>query len=615
MSKSVAKQTSKSLVWVLMLLLILGLGGFGVSNFGGSIDSIGTVGDRKISIDTYGRALQQELAAQQSATGERMSLAEAEARGIVASVRGRVIGDAAMDNELARLGVSVGDERVAERVRDFPAFKGPDGTFSRDTYAYVLKNNGLTESAFEDRVRDDTARSLLQAAVVGGLGQPDTYARTIYAFLAERRSANLVELTGENLPTPVGEPDEAAIQAQYEATPAAYTAPRIRKITYAWLTPDMMLDRIEPDEEVLRQLYEDRIDEFVQPERRLVERLVFPDGASAATAMEAIVAGETTFEDAVADRGLSMMDVDMGDVTEVEIGGDAGRAVFALNEPGITGPHLSDLGPAIFRVNAILAAQETPFEDAREALAEEAARDRAIRVIGDQITDLDDLLAAGATLEELGTETKMEVGQIDFTADSDEGIAAYDDFRAAAESAAEGDFPEILELEDGGIFALRLDAEIPPALRPLADVREQVIADWRAAETGRRLTEMAEAMKAELDAGKFIDALGVPFEFETGLARGSLTPPELNGALFGLSDLGDSTVATIGDRVWLIRLLEIMPPDPNDPNAAFLLENLTGQAAQSIAGDLYAYFTQALINDAGLNLDQSAINAVHANFR
>ena len=37
------------LVWGLMSLLILGLGGFGVTNFGGSVRAIGAVGARKKS--------------------------------------------------------------------------------------------------------------------------------------------------------------------------------------------------------------------------------------------------------------------------------------------------------------------------------------------------------------------------------------------------------------------------------------------------------------------------------------------------------------------------------------------------------------------------------------
>ena len=36
---------SQIVVWVLMAMLVVGLGGFGVTNFGGGLTSIGRVGD------------------------------------------------------------------------------------------------------------------------------------------------------------------------------------------------------------------------------------------------------------------------------------------------------------------------------------------------------------------------------------------------------------------------------------------------------------------------------------------------------------------------------------------------------------------------------------------
>lgn len=615
MSKSVGKQASKAAVWVLMGLLILGLGGFGISNFGGSIDAIGSVGDEKIAVDTYARALRQELNAQQAATGTPLSFAEAEAGGLVAQVRARVIADAALDNEMRRLGVSVGDAEVAKEVLAVPAFQGADGQFDREAYRFVLEQNGLTEAQFEAQIRNDTARSLLQAGVVAGLGPPETYAETLYAFIAERRSASLIRLTAEDLDAPIPDPTEAQIAAQYEAAPAAYTAPALRRISYAWLTPDMMLDRIEPDEEMLRALYEERIDEFVQPERRLVERLVFPTEAEAQAAADAIAAGESTFDQAVEARGLTLADVDMGDVDQIEIGGAAGAAVFALDGPGVTGPHLSDLGPALFRVNAILTAREIGFDEARDSLADEAARDRAVRMIADRLADFEDRLAAGATLEDMAAETEMELGRIDVTAETAEGIAAYAAFRAAAAAVQKGDFPEILELEDGGVFALRLDDEVPPALRPLDEVRDQVVADWRTAEVQARLTARAEALADRLAAGEAIEALGPAVETQEGLSRGGLTPPALSDALFAMDAPGQTRIVAEGDTVWLVRLDAILPPDPDDPAAAFLRETIGAQAAQGMAQDLYSYFAQELVNAGGLTLDQAAINAVHARFR
>ncbi len=70
-------------------------------------------------------------------------------------------------------------------------------------------------------------------------------------------------------------------------------------------------------------------------------------------------------------------DVDLGDVTEAVLG-DAGAMVFGLTEPGVTGPADTDLGPALFRVNAILDGNVQTFEMVQDQLRTDAALDAAI---------------------------------------------------------------------------------------------------------------------------------------------------------------------------------------------------------------------------------------------
>jgi peptidyl-prolyl cis-trans isomerase D len=105
-------------------------------------------------------------------------------------------------------------------------------------------------------------------------------------------------------------------------------------------------------------------------------------------------------------------------------------------------------------VNAVLEATETSFEEARADLREELADEAARREIAVMREEIDDLLASGATLEELAETTPMSLGQIDFTATSEDEIAAYDAFRDAARAVEERDFPEVMDLSDGGLFAL-----------------------------------------------------------------------------------------------------------------------------------------------------------------
>ncbi|WP_372604352.1 peptidyl-prolyl cis-trans isomerase [Actibacterium sp.] len=609
---SAGKKTGNILVWGILLLLMLGLTGFGVTNFGGSVQSVGQVGDTPISTDRYYRALTQELRAAEAQTGQRLTLAEAEGYGLVQNARARVITDTALDNELVQLGVSVGDAEVARSLKAYEAFQGPTGGFDRETYRFTLQQNGLTETEFEEQLRSDATRALLQGAIMAGRSVPEAFGDLIFEFVGARRGYELIVLDAASLDTPVGTPDEAALTAYYTDNAAAFTAPESKSITYALLTPDMLLDAVDIDESALRDLYAERRDDYIQPERRLVERLVFPTTEAAATARARLDAGSVSFDDLVAERGLSLSDIDLGDVTRADLG-TAGAAVFDLSEPGVVGPIDTDFGPALIRMNAVLAAQEVTFEQAQPDLRDELAQDAARRQIADLIAQVDDQLAAGATLEELDRETAMQLGTVDYFDGQDASITGYDAFRAAADLAQVGDFPEVIELEDGGIAALRVDEVVAAHLRPLDEVRTDAIAGWQLAEIDRRLREKAEALKARADAGEALNTLGLPVETVAPVTRGTTAPATLSEPLFALAAPGDITVVAPGDQtVYLLQLTQILPPSADDKGAQFMRSTLEGQAAQGMSQDLFAYFAQSRLSDAGLTLNEAAIKAVHA---
>jgi peptidyl-prolyl cis-trans isomerase D len=476
---SAGKSISRFFVWIILGLLFVALAGFGIGSFGGGASRVGQVGDAEITAQDYARALQNEIRARIAQTQAPVNLADLRAQGIDEAVLQSLVARAALANEAAAMGLSVGDAEVARAIQGIEAFQGVDGSFDRESYEFVLAQEGLGPRDFEEDVREDTARALLQSAVVGGIRPPEAYAEAIAAFEGETRDLSILTLTESDLAEPVPAPSPEELAAYYDENPGRFERPEARRITYAWVTPSAIMDSVEVDEDTLRRLYDDRIDLYRQPERRLLERLAFGSEADAQAAFDAIAAGETDFDTLVAERDLTLDDVDLGEVGRGDLPGAAAEAIFADTESEILGPLPSPLGPALYRVNAVLEATETSFEEAREELREELADEAARRTIADMREEIDDLLASGATLEELADTTEMEIGQIDFTAASEEDIAAYDAFRAAAASVSDRDFPEVLDLSDGGIFALRLDEIVPPFVPPLAEIEDEVAQAWR----------------------------------------------------------------------------------------------------------------------------------------
>ncbi len=602
-------------VWILMAMLVAGLGGFGITNFGGGVTSIGKVGDREITTTDYARAMRQELAAMTAQFGQNITLSQAQSLGVDRNVLQQLISQAALDNEAARAGLSVGDARVAAEITRTQAFQGTAGGFDRDAYRFALDRANISETEYETGLRADLARQLLTGAVAGGFAAPGPITDTLYAYVSERRALSLLRLSEADLTAAVATPTDADLTAFYDANIAQFTAPEAKRITYATLLPETIAADQPVDDALLRQMYDSRLAEFVQPEKRLVERLVYPDAAAAAAAKARLDAGET-FEALVADRGLALDDIDLGDVAREDLGA-AGDAVFGLAGPGIVGPFDSDLGPALFRMNAVLAAQEVTFDQAKPDLAAELQTDAARRTIGDKVEGIDDSLAGGATIEDLAAAQGMTLGTVDYVSNaaSPEGIAAYPKFRAAADTAAEGDFPEAIILDDGGVVALRLDAIVPPTPIPFETARTAVTDAWRAAQITSALSARAVQIKTEVEGGAALGAYGI-VERTAAIARDGFvenTPTDFMTQIFSMA-AGDIRVIEGPGFAGLVVLDAVTPGAADGDAAAALKGAIATQVEQAISQDALQLFTGALTNEAGITLDQNAINAVHAQF-
>ncbi len=611
-----AKSITKPLVWILLGLLILGLGGFGVTSLSGTLRTVGHVGEAELSVNDYFQGLQNEIRAEEADRGESISFAQAQQMGIPDRVLGQLTVQGALDHETIVNHISVGDANLAEQVRSLRQFTGPNGEFDREAYRFALDRMGLNESQFEEDIRREIARSFIQAAVLSGVTMPDTYIDTMIQYLGERRGIEWSVLERADLELGVPEPDDAQLDAFHQENAARFTRPETKRITYAWLTPEMLLDTVEVDEEALREAYADRRDEFVQPERRLVERLVYPTQDAAAEAMARLEADEVTFEDLVAERGLELADADMGIVEPAQLG-DAAQTVFDAAPSEVVGPAPSTLGPALFRVNAVLQAQETTFEEAEPELRNLLAADRARRVLDSRTDEIDDLLAAGATIEDLGTETAMRVASIDWHPDVTDDIAAYESFRSAAAALGQDDYPEVEELDDGGIFAMRLDEVVPPALIPLDEVRDEVAAAWTDAQVAELLRQQAEPLAERLAAGESFEEVGLTVDGSEEVTRRGFieeAPERFIETVFGMG-AGDTRVIDGRARVFVLKLNTIEGPDPEDGDLQQIRTFLRNETSGSLSSDLFQVLANDIRTRAGVSFDEGALNAVHNNFQ
>ena len=608
------KSISKTFVWIIIGLAMLGLGGFGASNLSGTIRTIGTVGDKPIDVGAYARQLGQEIRAVEAQTGEQLPFSRAQEIGLDQAVLGRLISERALDHEAAVLGLSIGDETLRDQIVDIPAFQGISGSFDREAYTFALERNGTSESEFETRLREETARTLLQGAMISGVVMPSSYVSTLLDYIGETRDFTWARLTSADLYAPLETATDDQLKTHFAENTADFMLPETKRLTYVQLSPDALIESIDIPEEDLRAEFEARVNKYNTPERRLVERLVYLDEEEANRAAAALEVAGTTFETLVDDRGLALADIDLGDVDRLSLDA-AGATVFAANVGDVVGPLDTGLGPALFRVNGVLPAQVTTFDDAKPELQEILATDRARRLVSTMAQDFDDLLAGGATLEELADETDLEIGSIEWFDGNGNGIGAYVAFADAARVVTDEDFPQIENLEDGGVFALRLDEVLPVRPPEFEQAREQLTASWKNNQVESHLKEQAATLVPQLQSGTDFAGLGLTATEESNQTRTGFvagTPPSFMADVFKMN-IGDVSVVDSFGTVLVVRLDAINPTEENE-NADALSAQLQAQIEQSLARDLYNIYSRDAVQRAGQNIDPRSLAAVHVNF-
>ncbi len=617
MAKFSRKKAMNIPVWILLGLLILGLMGFGIGNYSGVADKIGSVGDEEITIDEYYQALQEVTRNLSTRINTQLSYSEAISLGADREAIGIVSRTAALDNEAYQIGISVGDNVVLDQIRNEPSFQGIDGNFDTTAYNFTLESLGLTGSEFDDVVRKEVTRGLLSGSLLSDLFPSEVFWNNYVEHNFQRRSFSWIEITESMLKNPDPQATDSDLRAFYDNNPDDFTLPSTREITYAWLTPEMISDSFSISEDELLILYNSRIDEFNRPESRIVDRLVFPTTEEATLALEEINSGTSNFDQIVIDSGIQIEDIDLGEVQRADLSPEEADLVFSTEELSVLGPIQSTVGPALFRINGIIPAKETSFEDVREELMQQRGVELAVETIQNNFESYQDSLAAGATLEELAQETDLVLETILYNSLSDDPVTEFAVFRNTVVQIDENSFPELLELDNGGVIAMRLDQTIPPALQPFDIVREQVQENWVADELGKQKIIVAEEHLAALEGGVGFGAIGLgePRQEIEVLRVDPIrdAPQNMIQEVFEIEAVAKGAVVAGDDnRVALVLLDEILPPDNDSEEISGYLSFVESQIKGGLSSDIINSYTVDLISKSNLEINQEILNAVHS---
>ena len=605
-------------------LLVMSFAVWGIQGYvgGGGEVTVAEVGGVEVSGTEYRRQLRRDMRRLQSQFGQVISPEQARALGVYESSLQQLISGLVIDHATDDLGLGVADDVIAQEIRTNPAFRGLDGRFDRLRFDQVLSQNGLSEQGYVAVARRDLVRrQLIGSVLVGVDSAPDVLVNRVFRYRQEARIAEYLVLANDRVDD-VDEPDETALAAFHEENEARFTAPAYRALSYITLAPADLVDQVHVSDGELRDEYDARIDEFVQPELRQISQIVFNDEGTARLAYDRLQAGEALTAVAKEMLGLDGADLSLGQVGRDDLPAGLAEVAFGAGKGEVTNPAKSDFGWHVMKIGEIQPGGTRTFEDVKEELRSDVQIRLAGELLFDRANELEDALAGGASLEEAAQRAELSIKRIDAVDQRGRGVdgQAIADLPTIAEfvrtafAAGTDAELELNESDTGSYFLIRVDRITEPRLKPLAEVRDAVAAGWRAGQQDAATAELARHLVERIKGGEGLPEisaeLGAPVVRSQPIIRSGrgdpALPAALQAALFEL-DVGGAAAAAdgLGGAHVVARLAEIRAADPQaDANLA---DRMSQQLANAIAGDLLRQYQDALEANVGVTIDRQAL--------
>jgi len=410
---------------------------------------------------------------------------------------------------------------IDSEIVKIPAARGLDGKFSQTAYDAFLQQQRMTDAQVRELIAVSLASRLLLAPAAANARLPVGVATPYASMLLEAREAEVAVIPAERFAAGIPQPSDVDIQAFYKQNGSRYMVPEQRVLNIARIGQEQVANVAASDQEIAA---------YYNANQALY-------GGKAIRAFSQVIAPSETAARAVAQRAraggsLPANAASLGDRTREQLAAIAGDAVaaaaFAAKQGDIVGPLRSDLGWHVIKVDKIATEAGKPLSAVRGVIAAKITADKRKEALTDLVTKIEDSIADGASFAEAIRGVGITgIRTLPITAG---GIArTLPDYKLPPELAlairsgfelGEGDEPVVETLADEAGYALiGVEDIVAAAPAPLASIRDQVAADWKAKQASDRAKAAASAVAAKV-------ARGTPMAEALAGAGVKLPPPE-----------------------------------------------------------------------------------------
>lgn len=523
---------------------------------------VAKVNGTKIKLNEYERAYEQTRRYMQAVSPDlsKLDLQQIKQQTLESLVDNLLLKDA----KDAR-GLRVGNQDLAAAIQQFPAIQ-KDGKFDIARYEALLREQGYSPAGFEEKMRNDLSVEQMHQGISDTNFVTQAAIDALEKLNVQKRDVSFATIAAEPLKAQI-KPADADIENYYKQNQARFMSPEQVKVAYIELSADELAKTVPVDEQTLTDYYESHKAAYTSPEERSANHILVhvEENAKPEEVEAARKKAEGYLNDAKAGKSFEEIAMQKSDdVGSKAEGGKTGmfkrgvmapefdEAAFSMQPGELRGPIRTKFGWHIIRLNEIKKETVKTFAEARADVEAAVRKEAAEKLYFDQAAQLNDLVYSSSdSLEPAAKQFGLQVKESEYIPRSGgkELFANPKVLEAAFGSDVinENRNSAPIEINPTHVVVLRMVDHKPEALRPLEEVKAEVVtlvtaklASEKAEQIGAALLERLrkgetrEAI-AQSDKITWTDVAGATRDDDTKLSRAVArlafkTPPASGGA-------------------------------------------------------------------------------------
>lgn len=415
-----------------------------------------------------------------------------------------------------KAGFTVSNEEIKDNIADNPNFQVAN-SFDKDLYLAILRNNRMSPSDYENRLRRDILIGKINGLIKDSVHVSEYELKNEFTRNNEKVKIDYITLTAALYEYNV-EITEKALSDYFDKNRFLFKRPETRKIEYIHANPQKLRELIKTTEEEMIRYFEPRKKDFAEKEKIRVRHILFmiPPKASKEKTEEVKAKAEQVLSEIK--KGADFADMAKkysDDAGSAENGGDTGffergtmvpefeRAAFALEPDGLSGIVKTNFGFHIIKMEEKQPAKQKSFPEVKEEIRQTLLGKKSRLEAKNRLTAITRAEKKGKT----DWKNSAQKATLVYKTENIKKGWPIKDVPASLETAklvfglTKGDKMGPLELPDG-FYLVRL-LEITPEKTPdLKEIRTEVEAAYKVEESKRMAKKTARELLEKLRDGK-----------------------------------------------------------------------------------------------------------------